>query len=281
MPEISSLPRVVTIHDLTFFDHPEWHEKSKVPVFRRAIKVAARRAGALICVSEHTAARLGERVPRHAPVAVVRHGVDHDRFRPDPPSDGPADDVLLASLGIRSPFVAFVGTLEPRKAVDSLVRAFDRMAAAHDDLALVLAGGDGWGIDAIDEALASAKHRDRILRTGYVPDTAVPALLRQAAAVAYPAAEEGFGMPALEALACGAPLVTTKGSVMAEMVGDAALLVAPGDTEALAGALDMLVRGDARLDDRRTHGRQIAAGHTWERCAEGHLTVYRSVLDRH
>jgi glycosyltransferase involved in cell wall biosynthesis len=281
MPEISRFPRVVTIHDLTFFDHPEWHEKSKVPVFRRAIKEAARRAGALICVSEHTAARLRQRVPRHGPVSVIRHGVDHDRFRPDPPPDEPADDELLTSLGIHHPFVAFIGTLEPRKAVDSLVRAFDRMAAAHDDLTLVLAGGDGWGVDAIEEAIASARHRDRILRTGYVPDAAVPALLRQAAAVAYPAAEEGFGMPALEALACGAPLVTTKGSVMAEMVGDAALLVAPGDTEALAGALDMLVRGDARLDDRRALGSQIAAAHTWARCAEGHVTVYRSVLDRH
>jgi glycosyltransferase involved in cell wall biosynthesis len=278
MPEATRLRQVVTIHDLTFFDHPEWHERTKVPVFRRAIKVAARRADALICVSQHTAARLQELVAPRGRASVVLHGVDHERFRPDPIPDRRSDKEILGDLGVRQPFVAFVGTLEPRKAVDGLVQAFDRMAAAHPDLALVLAGGDGWGGAAIDQAIGSARHRERIVRTGYVPDLAVPALLRQAAAVAYPAAEEGFGMPAIEALACEAPLVTTKGSVMEEMVGEAALLVPPGDIDALAGALDMLVRGDARLEERRALGRQIAGQHTWERCADGHVQVYRAVV---
>ena len=275
MPELARVPRVVTVHDLTFFDNPEWHERSKVPFFRRAITVAAARAAAVICVSEQTAERLRERVPPRAEVFVIPHGVDHDRFRPDPPGGEAADDAVLAQLGVRAPFIAFVGTIEPRKSVDHLVRAFDRVAAAHTDLRLVLAGGAGWGVEAVDRAIASARHGDRVVRTGYVPDDAVPALLRRAAAVAYPAAQEGFGLPALEALACEAPLVTTKGSVMEEMVGDAALLVGPGDTEALAGALDMLVRGDARLDDRRELGREIAARHTWEACAAGHVEVYR------
>ena len=280
MPEVARLPRVVTVHDLTFFDHPEWHERSKIPVFRRAIKVAAHHASALICVSEHTARRLEERAPPRGPVHVVHHGVDHQRFRPDPPGGEMADSAVLARFGVRSPFVAFVGTIEPRKSVDQLVRAFDRMASAHPDLRLVLAGTPGWGVEAVDAAIGSARHGDRVVRTGYVPDEAVPALLRRAAAVAYPSAEEGFGMPALEALACEAPLVTTKGSVMEEVVGDAALLVAPGDIRALSGALDMLVRGDARLDDRRALGRDIASRYTWETCAEGHMAVYRSVLSR-
>lgn len=278
MPEATRLRQAVTIHDLTFFDHPEWHEKTKVPVFRRAIKVAARRADALICVSQHTATRLQELLAPRAKASVVLHGVDHERFRPSSGPDDARDRAILGDLGVRQPFVAFVGTLEPRKAVDGLVHAFDRMAAAHADLTLVLAGGDGWGKAAIDQAIGSARHRERIVRTGYVPDPAVPALLRQAAAVAYPAAEEGFGMPAIEALACGAPLVTTKGSVMEEMVGEAALLVPPGDVDGLAGALDMLVRGDARLDERQALGRQIAAQHTWERCADGHVEVYRSAV---
>lgn len=280
MPEIARLPRVVTIHDLTFFDHPEWHERTKVPVFRRAIRVAARHASALICVSEHTAARLREHVVPLCPVHVVTHGVDHERFRPDPPGGESADDAVLASLGVRPPFVAFVGTIEPRKSVDRLVQAFDRMAAAHPDLRLVLAGTVGWGVEAVDAAVAAARHGDRVVRTGYVPHAAVPALLRRAAAVAYPSADEGFGMPALEALACEAPLVTTKGSVMEEIVGPAALLVPAGNAEALAGALDMLVTGDARLDDRRALGREIAARHTWEGCAEAHMAVYRSAAGR-
>jgi len=278
MPELAHVPRVVTVHDLTFFDHPEWHERTKIPVFRRAIRTAARRAAAIICVSEHTADRLHARVPTSCPVHVVHHGVDHERFSPDPPGGPGHDDAVLNRFGIRRPFVAFVGTIEPRKAVDQLVRAFDRMAGAHPDLRLVLAGMPGWGAQSVDAAIAGARHRDRVVRTGYVPDDAVPALFRQAAAVAYPSAEEGFGMPALEALACGAPLVTTRGSVMEDLVGDTALLVPFADIRALSGALNMLARGDARLADRRARGRAVAARHTWEACAEGHLAVYRSVL---
>jgi len=276
MPELARVPSVVTVHDLTFFDHPEWHERTKIPVFRRAIKVASRRAAALICVSETTARRLKELMHPEAPVHVVSHGVDHLRFRPDLAA-ATADDAVLARLGVHAPFVAFVGTIEPRKAVPLLVRAFDRMAGAHQDLSLVLAGSDGWGAAEVTATIASARHRDRMMRTGYVPDDAVPALLRRAAAVAYPSQEEGFGLPALEALACAAPLVTTSGSAMEEVVGDAALLVPPGDVDGLAGALDMLVRGDVRLDDRRARGVTIAARHTWDDCADAHVAVYRSV----
>ena len=280
MPEATSLPRVVTIHDLTFFDHPEWHERTKVPVFRRAIKVAAERAAGLVCVSDRTARLLEQRCHPSVPVHVVPHGVDHERFRPEAPGGEAADDALLDRLGVGRPYIAFVGTIEPRKSVDRLVRAFDRMAVAHPDLLLVLAGGAGWGNDAVDEAIASARFGDRVRRTGYVPDDVVPALLRRAAAVAYPSAEEGFGLPALEALACEAPLVTTRDSVMEETVGGAALLVPAGDSEALAGALDMLVRGDAGLRARRLAGRAIAARHTWEASAAGHVAVYREALGR-
>ena len=98
----------------------------------------------------------------------------------------------------------------------------------------MLGGQTGWGMAETERALAAARHPERIVRTGYLPDEAVPALLRQAAVVAYPALEEGFGLPALEALACGAPLVTTEGTAMAEMAGAAALLVPPGDVAGLA-----------------------------------------------
>ncbi len=273
MPEIASLPRVVTIHDLTWFDHPEWHERTKSPFFRRAIRVASRHADAVICVSRTTADRLGELCPPTAAVRVVPNGVDLDRFTPH----GDGDAAHLASLGVEAPYVAFVGTLEPRKDVPTLVRAFDRMAGAHPGLSLVIAGSPGWGAKAVDEAVRAADHAERISRLGYVPHEAVPALLRQAAAVAYPSLAEGFGLPALEALACGAPLVTTTGSAMEEVTGGAALLFNPGDVDALAGALDMLVRGDAGLASRRARGLAVAARHTWDACADSHVAVYRSV----
>ena len=279
MPEAAHLPRVVTIHDLTFFDHPEWHERTKVPFFRRAIKVASRRAAALICVSETTAAHLRRLLDPVAQIHVIKHGIDHTRFRPRG-DEGPAGDLeTVARLGVRPPFVAFVGTIEPRKAVPFLVRAFDRVATAHPELRLVLAGSDGWGAAEVNATIAASRHRDHIVRTGYVPNDTVPALLRQATAVAYPSQEEGFGLPALEALSCGAPLVTTSGSAMEEVVADGALLVAPGDVGALAGALDMLVRGDLRLDERRARGLALAARYTWDACAEAHAAVYQSARE--
>jgi glycosyltransferase involved in cell wall biosynthesis len=278
MPERAKLPRVVTVHDLTFFDHPEWHEKSKVKLFRRAIRVAAERADAIVCVSEVTARRLVERLDPAAPVVVARHGVDHSRFKAEP-EDG--DDAVLAEMGARPPYVVFIGTLEPRKDLQSLLLAFDRIASVHGELSLVVAGQPGWGSDQLEATLAGLRHRERVKRTGYVPDRAVAPLLRGAAAAAYPSLDEGFGLPALEAMACGAPLVTTTGSAMEEMSEGVALLVEPGDVDGLAGALDMLARGDQGLGDRLRRGLEVASRHTWEASAEVHVRAYREALRRH
>jgi glycosyltransferase involved in cell wall biosynthesis len=287
MPERARVPRVVTIHDLTFLDHPEWHERSKVTVFRRAIRVAARRAEAIVCVSRHTAERLDALCAPTGRVFVVPHGVDHERFGPEEPTvPGPgkrataSDDEVLRQLGVVAPYVLFLGTLEPRKAVPDLVAAFDRVAADDKDLSLVLAGRPGWGTEAVERAISGARFGSRVVRIGYVPDQAVPALLRRAAAVAYPALEEGFGLPALEALACGAPLVTTTGTAMAEVAGGAAMLVAPGSVPELADALGDVLGAGQSVEERRRLGLEVAAAHTWEVSAAGHLSVYRWAATR-
>jgi len=173
MPERCRTPVVVTIHDLTFFDHPEWHERSKVLLFKRAIRVAAKKAQVLICVSETTAQRLREHMHPRGSVVVVPHGVDRERFRPADARDTRDDESLLRRAGVRRPYVLFVGTQEPRKAIPDLVGAFDRLAASHDELSLVIAGGRGWGAAAVDDAVSAARNRERVLRTGYVDDETV------------------------------------------------------------------------------------------------------------
>jgi glycosyltransferase involved in cell wall biosynthesis len=282
MPERAHLPCVVTIHDCTFFDHPEWHVRSKAVFFRRAIRHAALHAAALICVSEVTAARLRASCEVRAPIVVAPHGVDHQRFTVNEPAPG-ADRALLASLGVPTgvPMVAFVGTLEPRKGVAPLLAAFDQVADDRSDAVLVLGGQMGWGMEETGRALAAARHGDRIQRTGYLPDAAVPALLRQAAVVACPALEEGFGLPALEAMACGAPLITTEGTAMAEMAAGAAQLVAPGDVAMLADALAHALergKGDPAVAARVALGRSLAESHTWSASADRHLEAYRLAL---
>lgn len=276
MPEGASVPTVVTVHDCTFFDHPDWHQRTKVRFFRRAIRVAARRANVIVCGSEETAERLTSLCAVAGPVVIAPYGVDATRFSPEPAREG--DEVLLAPLALDAarPLIVFLGTLEPRKGVVPLIGAFDRVAAAFPDALLVLAGQVGWGHE-IDRALAAATHRDRIRTLGYVPEPAVPALLRRAAAVAYPSLGEGFGLPALEAIACGAPLVTTAGTPMATMSGGAALLVAPGDEDELAQALESLLSGadPGGLAERRRVGLAVAASRSWEASAAAHLTAYR------
>jgi glycosyltransferase involved in cell wall biosynthesis len=279
MPEAAHLPRVVTIHDCTYFDHPEWHERSKVLLFRRAIRVAARHAEALVCVSSTTERELRSVVSVTAPTHVVHHGVDHTRFRPDEPEPG-ADEHALEALGVRRPYVAFVGTIEPRKDVPSLIRAFDRIADRHPDLTLVLAGGPGWGMREANHALTESRYRDRVMQPGYVDDAFVPSLLRCASAVCYPSLAEGFGLPALEAMACGAPLVTTKGTSMEEVTGNAARLVCPGDLDELTSALDAAVTGEPGDADRRRDGIRLASAYTWTATASSHAEVYRAVVAR-
>ncbi len=269
-----SIRAVVTIHDLTFFDHPEWHEPAKVRYFRRMIRASAKRAAVLVCVSHFTANRLEELLAPEVPVIVAPHGIDTDRFRPagHPDVDAEADRALLASLGVRAPFVAFVGTVEPRKNVVGLIRAVGHLPP---DTTLVLAGQDGWGTGEVDAAVAASTRS--VVRLGYVDDGVVPVLYRRAAAVAYPALAEGFGLPALEAVACGARLVTSSGTSMEELVGGVAILVPPGDEEALAEGLALAVGGGG--PDPST-GPAVAAAFSWEASADRHLEAYRLAADR-
>jgi glycosyltransferase involved in cell wall biosynthesis len=285
MPERAKVPVVVTVHDLSFFVEPQWHQRSKVLLFQRAIKVAARRAKVVVCPSQATADELARWCQVDAAVVVAHHGVDLDRFGPaeaEPGSDAARLSTVSTGSGERggsladgTPFLAFVGTLEPRKDVPTLVRAFTQVAGLHPDARLVLAGGAGWGASKVEEAVATSGIGDRIIRTGYVSDEVVAALFRSAVAVVYPALYEGFGLPALEAMACGAPVVTTSGSAMEEVAGDAAILVPPGDTVALSGALESVLAGPGPDPDRRQRGLDIAARHTWAASADRHMEAYR------
>jgi len=275
MPARSTVPTVVTVHDLTFVDHPEWHERSKAMLFPRLIRQSARRAAAIVCVSQRTATRLEEHVHVHGRTVVIPHGVDHERFRPNADVEG--DLERIRPLGITSPYVLHLGTIEPRKNIPGLVRAFARVREAHPELRLVLAGVRGWGIDEVDRAIERAGVAASVVRLGYVADDVVPALLRRATAVAYPAFEEGFGLPALEGLACGAVVVTTSGTVMEDVTGGAALLAPAGDDVALANALLRSIAGGPDVDALRAAGPRVAAAYTWEAAAAAHVDLYRSL----
>ena len=277
MPRRRSTPTVVTIHDLTYFTNPQWHERSKVLFFRRAITYAAHHADVLISVSEFTARQLGELLPGHRPVVVAPLGVDLTRFTTESQDD--ASLFRSHHLAQDVPYIFFLGTIEPRKGLDTLLEAFEELAKSDTTTELWLAGQNGWGLAEFETQLARHPAAARIRRLGFVDDDVVPALLRQARVVAYPSRGEGFGLPVLEAMACGATVVTSLNTVMAETAGDVATLVEAGDASALAGALSQML--DLSPNDRVTRGlkaRARAEHFTWRTTMAEHVKAYELAL---
>jgi glycosyltransferase involved in cell wall biosynthesis len=273
MPRRGKTPTVVTIHDLTFFTNPEWHEKSKAVFFRRAITHAAAHADVLISVSDFTARQIEQFFPGHAPVVVAPHGVDLGQFAPDASND----DSLLRThqLPVDVPYIFFLGTIEPRKGLDVLLRAFDILSHNDSLIELWLAGQTGWGLKNFEAEIAGHPAASRIRRLGFIGDEMLSALFRHSRAVAYPSRGEGFGLPVLEALACGACVVTSANTVMADVAGNTAALVEPGDATALAEVLSSII---ATSDDERVrHAAQARARaelFTWDASMARHLEAY-------
>jgi glycosyltransferase involved in cell wall biosynthesis len=263
LPGRLHVPSVVTFHDPTFFTLPELHERAKVVYFTRAARSGLGRATRVIAVSEY--ARRGAIDHGHAPpdrVDVVLEGVDTDRYSPAPSAARPFE-----------PFILFVGALEPRKNVPALVAAYAEIVAAGLPHHLVLVGPRAWGAEAV-EAAASALPPGRVHQLSYVGEDEKIGLYRRAAVLAYPTIAEGFGLPVLEAMACGTPVVTTSGSAPEEFAAGAAVLVPPGDTGALRDALHRVLTDDALSERLRRAGPERARGLTWKRAAEATVEVY-------
>jgi glycosyltransferase involved in cell wall biosynthesis len=273
MPRRGKTPTVVTIHDLTFFTNPEWHEKSKAVFFRRAISYAASHADVLIGVSDFTASQIEEFLPGHAPVIVAPHGVDLAHFALDAGND--ASLLRAHQLPVDVPYVFFLGTLEPRKGLDVLLGAFDMLSRNDTLTELWIAGQTGWGLKDFAAEIAGHPASTRIRRLGFIGNEMLPVLFRQSRAVAYPSRGEGFGLPVLEALACGAYVVTSLGTVMADVAGDAASLVEVGDATALAHELKRLIAcSDTDRAAHASRARARAELFTWDASMARHLEAY-------
>ena len=270
-------PAVLTVHDVVYVTHPEWHLPWNHRFLRLAMPLFARRARAIIAVSEHTKREVIEflRVPQDK-VHVVYEGVD-ERFAPVRDPERLA--AVQARYGLQPPFILAVGAIEPRKNLTLLLRAFAALCL-HSDFQhqLVIAGGRGWLYDDVFATAELLGLGNRCRFPGYIADEDLPALYSAADVFAHPAHFEGFGLPPLEAMACGTPVVASAATSLPEVVGEAGLLAPPRDEAAWVEALRLLTE-DRELHDRlAAEGQQRAARFTWEETARRTVDVYRSVL---
>lgn len=265
VPPARRAARVVTVHDLTPLRFPELCTKASL-AYPRLVRRAAGRGAFVHTPSEFVADEVAERLGvDRSRIRVVPHGIAL------PPSDVPPAE----RSGTQRRYVLALGTIEPRKDFPSLVRAFGRIAQADPELRLVIAGPDGWGTDEFAAAAAASAVSERIVRVGYLEERDRQALIARAAVLAYPSLYEGFGFPPLEAMAAGVPVVAAAAGAVPEIVGDAALLVPPGDVVALAGALESVLTHDTRRDALVAAGHVRVARFTWSACGDGLEALYR------
>ncbi len=278
MPLRSGRPVVVTVHDATFFTEPNLHSTVKGTFFRSATRTAMRRAARVVVPSKATRDEVVRVLDADATkIDVAYHGVDPRTFHL--PSEAEKQRVQ-ARLGLGGqPYLAFLGMLEPRKNVPALVRAWVTAFADREDApALVLAGGSGWD-DHVDGAVAEVPAHLRVLRPGYLRFTDLPGYLGGARIVAYPSHGEGFGLPVLEAMACGAPVLTTPRLSLPEVGGDAVAYTEP-DSASIAEALTALYDDADRRAVLSDAGHERSLEFTWAASAEAHLASYLRAMER-
>jgi glycosyltransferase involved in cell wall biosynthesis len=269
-------PAVMTIHDLTVLSHPHFHTRLNRLFMQLALPVMAKRARVIIADSHSTRAQIISRL-HAAPdkVEVIYPGINHARFYAVPAQQARLQ--VAQRLGIAAPYVLALGTLEPRKNLISLLRAFVQIAPTTE-CDLVLAGPKGWGDTAVAQAIQSAGLSGRVHLPGFVPDDLLASLYAGAQAFAYPSWFEGFGFPILEAMACGSPVVCSNTSSLPELAADAALTAAPADVDALAALLSKLLQNPALRQTLIERGAKRVAQFTWLRTARETINVYRRAV---
>jgi glycosyltransferase involved in cell wall biosynthesis len=267
-PSSKGAVELATVHDLTCVRFPELCTRDTLQ-YPDLIRRALRRGAHLHAVSQFVADEI-----------VDVFGVDQDRVHVvpnglDPVHAGDSDAGRARVAAER--YILAVGTIEPRKDLPLLVDAFDELAADDRELHLVVAGQEGWGTASFVAAVERARYRDRVVRPGWVDDRARADLLAGAQVFAYPSKYEGFGLPPLEAMAAGVPVVATTAGSLPEVLGDGARLVAPGDAGSLASALHSVLHDEAERDRLITAGRERASRYSWDACAAGVVALYRDL----
>jgi glycosyltransferase involved in cell wall biosynthesis len=268
---------VVTIHDLSILLHSDKHEAHLARRARRRLPLMARSSSMIITATHSIKREICEHLGVRPEKVAVIPDAPRSIFRP---LRAAQTVEARRRLGIEDEFILTVGTLEPRKNLPALVRAFAEVTRrrAGPGPQLVIAGREGWLADELYASIKEAGMGERVLLTGYVSDDDLCALYSSCRLCVYPSLYEGFGLPPLEAMACGAPVITSNTDAIMETVGDAARLVAPADVRQLADAIAGLLEDEAERRRLSNAGLERAAAFSWEESARLTLLVYLEAL---
>jgi glycosyltransferase involved in cell wall biosynthesis len=269
-------PFVLTIHDASLFLHRQYHPLSRLLAIRTLLPTLARRAAAIITVSEHARDDLAQTL--RLPSDKI-----HVIYEAPPPEFEPVTDHhYLAQLRQRyalpERYILYLGTLEPRKNLSRLVQSVSRLHRYGCRVPLVLAGPKGWRMNGFDQELERLTAESVVQYLGYVPATDLPGLYTLATLFAFPSLYEGFGLPPLEAMACGTPVLTSQSSAMAEVGGEAVYLINPYDVDALTDGLHHLLTNATLRAELSHRGRQHVRQYSWKQAAEATTAVYQQIL---
>jgi glycosyltransferase involved in cell wall biosynthesis len=262
-------PTILTIYDLSFIRHPEWHPKDRVKHFEKYCLKQLSKVDAIITISEFSKKEIINLLGVNpAKMHVTSLGVDRN-FTPE---GGKME-------GLPNEYVLFLGNLEPRKNLVTLLTAYRSFPRSlRDRHPLVIAGASGWHTHELIKALHLFQNDEKPILTGYVPQKFLPDLYRGASIFVYPSLYEGFGLPVLEAMACGVPVVTSHTTSLPEVVGDAGILVNPNDADEWREVMVKVLEDPKIKEEMSEKGLERAKLFSWEKCARGTLSVYQKVL---
>jgi glycosyltransferase involved in cell wall biosynthesis len=271
--------RVVTVFDLTFSLLPQYHPRTRLIVFKNSFAHSLKIADKIIAISQHTKQDLISLMQVPAEKIEVTPLAASEMFKPIF-AQGAVRTLSRYGITYRDYFL-YVGNIEPRKNLIRLLKAFEIFCSSHTGKTLlVLVGRPGWLNQDLYRAWENSAWKQNIRWLGYVPEADLPALYSGAIAMAYPSLYEGFGLPPLEAMACGTPVLTSNSSSLPEVTGDAAILVNPIEVEEIAGALMRIAHDSSLQEELRQKGLKRAKLFSWEETARRTLGVYETLLNQ-
>jgi glycosyltransferase involved in cell wall biosynthesis len=272
---IESLKTVVTVHDFSFHGHPEWHPAERIGYFEENFMKKISRADTIVTVSEKIKSEAMEilGIPSEK-IEVIYNGIDHDLFRI---YDEESLREFRERVSIPEKFILFVGSIEPRKNLLNLLKAYHRLdEESKREFPLIIAGFKGWENREIMDEME--KEKEHIAYLGYLDDRDLAMLYSSASIFVYPSLYEGFGIPPVEAMASGTPVLTSSGTVMEEICADAVIYADPFDIDDISSKLHLMISDDTLRDDLVRRGVERASLYDWERCAREHMRLFDRIL---